>query len=52
MLAIIITPTRELAIQIHEVIQDFLKSVSDISLMLMIGGNSVESDVKKLNTDG
>ncbi|EDV21759.1 uncharacterized protein TRIADDRAFT_30218 [Trichoplax adhaerens] len=44
--AIILTPTRELAIQIHTVIQPFLDNMQDLSQILFIGGNNTVNDAK------
>ena len=51
--ALIISPTRELASQISEVLEEFLKD-SDVGLssILFIGGNKVEKDVLKFDEGG
>lgn len=43
-------PTRELAVQIADVFGEFLPST--LSLLLLIGGTEVASDVSKINEDG
>jgi len=51
--ALIISPTRELASQISEVLEEFLKdSESGLSSILFIGGNKVEKDVLKFDEGG
>ncbi|XP_075145251.1 putative ATP-dependent RNA helicase DDX55 homolog [Haematobia irritans] len=52
--AIIISPTRELAVQISEVLEQFLEhdKLSFIKQKLIVGGNSIEDDIKSLISDG
>eukprot|EP00092_Neocalanus_flemingeri_P005872 GFUD01006320.1.p1 GENE.GFUD01006320.1~~GFUD01006320.1.p1 ORF type:complete len:593 (-),score=175.05 GFUD01006320.1:58-1836(-) len=51
--ALIISPTRELASQISEVLEEFLKdSESGLTNVLLIGGNKVEKDVLKFDEGG
>jgi hypothetical protein len=51
--ALIITPTRELATQINEVVTHFLKHLENkFTHMLFIGGNNPAMDVNKFLTDG
>uniref|UniRef100_T1JNC1 ATP-dependent RNA helicase n=1 Tax=Strigamia maritima TaxID=126957 RepID=T1JNC1_STRMM len=50
--ALIITPTRELAIQIAEVIGHFLQFLPQFSQILFIGGNNPILDVKQFVEDG
>ena len=51
--ALIISPTRELASQISEVLQEFLKDTdSSLSQQLFIGGNKVDKDVQKYEDTG
>lgn len=49
--AVIISPTRELAQQISDVLACFLKRIKYTQLLL-VGGTPVESDLKKFNSDG
>jgi len=51
--ALIISPTRELACQISEVLEEFLKD-SEVGLTrsLFIGGNKVEKDIQNFEEDG
>ncbi len=46
--ALILTPTRELATQVHEVIKDLLGQRSFIPTVLLIGGDSMDKQVKIL----
>eukprot|EP00061_Rhincodon_typus_P014506 g41564.t1 len=50
--ALIITPTRELAIQIDEVIRQFLVHFPQFSQILFIGGNNPIEDVEKFKKQG
>ncbi|KAF5272006.1 hypothetical protein FQR65_LT04987 [Abscondita terminalis] len=50
--ALVISPTRELAMQTHTVLQQFLKHIKGISDVLLVGGNSVEEDVAKIQKHG
>ena len=50
--ALIITPTRELAIQIEEVIGEFIASLPKFTLMLLIGGNSLAQDLQTFQEKG
>jgi len=49
--ALILTPTRELAQQISEVVQHFTAN-TNITQMLLIGGESVKANVQNFNKDG
>lgn len=49
--SVIISPTRELATQIYEVLQNFLKYIK-FSSLLLVGGEEVENDVKKYKECG
>ncbi|XP_076760859.1 ATP-dependent RNA helicase DDX55 [Xylocopa sonorina] len=46
--AIIISPTRELAIQISEVLQKFLNNISDLKQVLLVGGTTIAEDADRL----
>ncbi|XP_048875994.1 ATP-dependent RNA helicase DDX55 [Brienomyrus brachyistius] len=50
--ALIVTPTRELATQISEVVGGFLRRFSQFSQILLIGGSNPAEDVEKLKTYG
>ncbi|ESO09273.1 hypothetical protein HELRODRAFT_109569 [Helobdella robusta] len=50
--ALIITPTRELAIQIEGVIQGFLENMPQFTSMLLIGGNNPLADIEKFSKQG
>jgi len=49
--ALIVSPTRELATQISQVLQEFLDDLN-LKQMLMIGGHSMAKDLKKFKCDG
>ncbi|KAF2896552.1 hypothetical protein ILUMI_09602 [Ignelater luminosus] len=50
--AIVISPTRELAIQTHAVLLQLLRSVKGLTQVLLVGGNSVEQDVQQIKKNG
>ncbi|XP_061656182.1 ATP-dependent RNA helicase DDX55 isoform X3 [Phyllopteryx taeniolatus] len=50
--ALVVTPTRELAMQISEVIGHFLQKFPQFTQMLMIGGNNPMEDVEKFKENG
>ncbi|KAK7125305.1 hypothetical protein R3I93_020856 [Phoxinus phoxinus] len=50
--ALIVTPTRELALQISEVMGRFLQGFPQFSQILLIGGSNPIEDVEKLKTQG
>ncbi|KAK7089702.1 ATP-dependent RNA helicase DDX55-like isoform X2 [Littorina saxatilis] len=50
--AIILTPTRELAIQIDEVVSHFLKLCPQLSSLLLIGGSNSAQDVARFMKNG
>ena len=45
--ALIISPTRELAQQIHYVIEKFLERIKKFTSILFVGGNNVGEDLNK-----
>ncbi|XP_071946259.1 ATP-dependent RNA helicase DDX55-like isoform X2 [Antedon mediterranea] len=49
---VILTPTRELAIQINEVLANFLANLPQFSQMLIIGGNKPSDDISHLQSNG
>ncbi|XP_033211829.1 probable ATP-dependent RNA helicase DDX55 homolog [Belonocnema kinseyi] len=46
--SIIISPTRELATQISDVLSDFLKEIPSLKQILLVGGTTVKEDVESL----
>jgi ATP-dependent RNA helicase DDX55/SPB4 len=50
--ALIISPTRELAQQIHYVIEKFLEKINKFTSILFVGGNNVGEDLNKFQTNG
>jgi len=50
--ALIIAPTRELAIQISEVLNKFLERIPSLTYLLFIGGTSINEDLEKFNSQG
>lgn len=50
--ALIVTPTRELAMQIDDVISQFVKNLPQFTHLLMIGGNNPSADVDKFIENG
>lgn len=43
-----ITPTRELATQISQVLAQFLKNISSFKQILLVGGTTVKEDIVRL----
>ncbi|KAF7287667.1 putative ATP-dependent RNA helicase DDX55 homolog [Rhynchophorus ferrugineus] len=50
--AIIISPTRELALQTKEVLEQMLKNIEGLTQILLVGGSSVEDDIKHFRING
>lgn len=50
--AVVLSPTRELALQTSEVLRQLLRSVSGLKEVLFVGGNSVEEDVRNFRENG
>lgn len=50
--ALIISPTRELATQIYEVLQSFLKHLPQFSSLLTVGGSHVGEDLQTFKAKG
>jgi len=46
--AIIISPTRELATQISEILEKFLQKIPLIKQVLLVGGISLKEDIERL----
>lgn len=51
-LAVIISPTRELAFQIFHVAEPLVASLSDVRARLLVGGTEVAADLQSLKQDG
>ncbi|KAG5896651.1 hypothetical protein JTB14_021297 [Gonioctena quinquepunctata] len=49
---VVISPTRELALQTKSVLDILLNHVTNLSQILLVGGNSVEDDVKNFKING
>ncbi|KAJ8910503.1 hypothetical protein NQ315_012350 [Exocentrus adspersus] len=50
--AIVLSPTRELALQTKNVLQQLLVSVKNLTQILFVGGNNVEDDIKNFKENG
>ncbi|XP_024154728.1 ATP-dependent RNA helicase DDX55 [Oryzias melastigma] len=50
--ALVITPTRELALQISEVMETFLQRFPEFTQILLIGGSNPAEDVERLKARG
>ena len=50
--ALIISPTRELATQISEVLANFLENMPDLKQQLFIGGTNISADIEKFKNEG
>ncbi|KAL0122430.1 hypothetical protein PUN28_007271 [Cardiocondyla obscurior] len=46
--AIVVSPTRELAMQISEILEKFLKEISSLRQILLVGGVSLNKDMENL----
>ncbi|KAI4473209.1 hypothetical protein M0802_016256, partial [Mischocyttarus mexicanus] len=46
--AVIITPTRELAVQISEVLANFLNKLVFLKQVILVGGTTINEDIEKL----
>jgi len=46
--AIVISPTRELATQISEVLEKFLENIPSLKQVLLVGGVTLKEDVERL----
>lgn len=51
-MAVVISPTRELSSQIYNVAQPFLSTLSNMSCILLVGGADVKADMKKIEEEG
>nr|XP_022899752.1 probable ATP-dependent RNA helicase DDX55 homolog [Onthophagus taurus] len=50
--AIVISPTRELATQTYQVLEQLLKRIEGITQILLVGGNNVEEDINRFKING
>lgn len=50
--ALIISPTRELALQIYTVVEAFLKKITNFSSILLVGGNNLVEDINRFEKNG
>lgn len=52
--AIVISPTRELAVQIYQVLDNFLSypNLCHLKQKLLVGGNNIEEDINAIQTEG
>ncbi|XP_060534460.1 probable ATP-dependent RNA helicase DDX55 homolog [Cylas formicarius] len=50
--AIVISPTRELALQTKTVLDQMLDHIQNLTTILFVGGNNVEEDVRTFNKNG
>ena len=50
--ALILSPTRELASQISEVLSEFLGRIPSLSQLLLIGGSNINADMEKFQEEG
>ncbi|CAM8916570.1 unnamed protein product [Rhodiola kirilowii] len=51
-MGIIISPTRELSMQIYNVAQPFVATLGNIKSVLLVGGGEVKSDIQKVEEEG
>ncbi|XP_047328111.1 DEAD-box ATP-dependent RNA helicase 18 [Impatiens glandulifera] len=51
-MGIIISPTRELSMQIYQVAQLFISTLPNVKSALLVGGVDVKSDMKKIEEEG
>lgn len=51
-LAVIISPTRELSSQIYNVARPFFATLNGMSSMLLVGGMDIKADLKKVEQEG
>ena len=50
--ALIISPTRELATQISQVVEEFLKDMTQFTKGLFIGGSHIDEDINLITRQG
>ncbi|CAO2174722.1 unnamed protein product [Urochloa humidicola] len=51
-LAVIVSPTRELSSQIYNVAQPFIATLKGISSMLLVGGLDIKAELKRVEEEG
>ncbi|VVB13329.1 unnamed protein product [Arabis nemorensis] len=51
-MAVIISPTRELSTQIYNVAQPFVSTLPNVNSVLLVGGREVKADVKIIEEEG
>lgn len=51
-MGIIISPARELSSQIFHVAQPFISTLANVRPMLLVGGQGVKADVRKIEEEG
>ncbi|CAL4958408.1 unnamed protein product [Urochloa decumbens] len=51
-LAIIVSPTRELSSQIYNVAQPFIATLKGVSSMLLVGGLDIKAELKRVEEEG
>ena len=51
-LAVIVSPTRELSSQIYNVAQPFFATLKDVSSMLLVGGLDIKAELKRVDEQG
>jgi ATP-dependent RNA helicase DDX55/SPB4 len=51
-LAVIVSPTRELSSQICNVAQPFFATLKGVSSMLLVGGLNISAELKRLEEEG
>lgn len=51
-MAVIISPTRELSTQIYNVAQPFVSTLPNVNSVLLVGGREVKADVKVIEEEG
>lgn len=52
MLGIIISPTRELSSQIHNVAGPFIATLPNVKPVLLVGGSDIKLDLKRIEEEG
>ena len=50
--AFVLTPTRELALQIDEVLSEFTSSLPQFTQHLVVGGSNLTNDIKQIQEKG
>uniref|UniRef100_A0A6A7FUY0 ATP-dependent RNA helicase n=1 Tax=Hirondellea gigas TaxID=1518452 RepID=A0A6A7FUY0_9CRUS len=50
--ALVVSPTRELATQIHDVLKTLLKSSKQVTTLLLVGGSKINDDLRNFEKNG